>query len=418
MLLWVALACVTAAALAAILRPLGAALPDAGNHDADIAVYRDQLAEIAAERERGLLDDTEASAARAEIGRRLLASDARVRPPVASGRPPAAAAAPPRARAFAGRFGLAYVIAAVVPVCSLALYLFYGSPGLQDHPASAGRTAEAGSASIATLIVAVEAQLRKVPDDGQGWDVIAPLYLRSGRYAEAANAFSRAAQLLGESIPRLAGFAEATAMAANGVVTEEARKAFQKLAELAPTRHEPRFWLALAQEQDGNIAAAAAAYKVLLEAAPADAPWRSMVQERFDAMMARLPAGTVLPAIKPIPKPDAVAPKSPAAEPKAPEAPSGTAERGPTAADVAATGSLSEAERANMIEQMVSGLAARLKADGRDVRGWQKLIRAYVVLGRMAQAKSALEEARSSLGTDSAARSELDRLAQTLGIGS
>ncbi len=43
---------------------------------------------------------------------------------------------------------------------------------------------------------------------------------------------------------------------------------------------------------------------------------------------------------------------------------------------------------------MVAGLAARLKADPGDAAGWQKLIRAYVVLGDQAKARTALADAR------------------------
>jgi cytochrome c-type biogenesis protein CcmH len=414
MVLWVALACVTAAALAAILRPLGAASPAASNGSADIAIYRDQLAEIAAEQERGLLGEAEASAARAEIGRRLLASDDRARMPARA--VPAPGAEPAQSSAVAPHMAwLAYSVAALVPLCALVLYLSYGSPSLHDHPLGAQRTRDVDQSSVSTLIAAVEAQLRKVPDDGQGWDVIAPLYLRIGRYADAAHAFGRAAQLLGQSISRLAGFAESTTMAANGIVTEEARKAYEKLAELAPSRHEPRFWLALALEQDGNVAGAAAAYKALLDAARADASWRGMVQERYDSMIARLPPDTTLPTPKPMPKAAETEPKASTGDTAGTTSP--PTERGPTAADVAAAGDLSAAERSAMIEQMVSGLASRLKTDGRDLRGWQRLIRAYVVLGRTDEAKTALAEARAKLGDDAAAQSELARLAQSLGLG-
>ena len=77
MLLWVIFALMTSAVLIAVLAPL--ARPAAPADDADagaLEVYRHQLAEVEAERARGLVEAAEADAARIEISRRLLASAA------------------------------------------------------------------------------------------------------------------------------------------------------------------------------------------------------------------------------------------------------------------------------------------------------------------------------------------------------
>ena len=96
-------------------------------------------------------------------------------------------------------------------------------------------------------------------------------------------------------------------------------------------------------------------------------------------------------------------------------APSGS---GPTAADVAAAQGLSPEARAGMIAQMVDGLAERLKRDGRDLAGWQRLINAYAVLGRGQDARTALADARRNFTADEKALAELATLAKTLGLGS
>ena len=133
---------------------------------------------------------------------------------------------------------------------------------------------------------------------------------------------------------RLAGFAEAAVLAADGVVGEEARLAFEKILKSEPGRPEPRFWLALAKEQDGKLADALADYKVLLAEAPAEAPWRGAVENRIAEVSERLGgAEKVLPA-----------------------------GRGPSATDVAAAEKLAPQDRARMIAQMVDGLAERLEA--------------------------------------------------------
>src|SRR5689334_3057841 len=73
MTLWLVFALMTAAAIFAVLWPLGRGrtAQSAGN---DLAVYRDQLDEIARDRASGLIGEAEAEAARVEVSRRLLAA--------------------------------------------------------------------------------------------------------------------------------------------------------------------------------------------------------------------------------------------------------------------------------------------------------------------------------------------------------
>ena len=75
----------------------------------------------------------------------------------------------------------------------------------------------------------------------------------------------------------------------------------------------------------------------------------------------------------------------PAAPPVA--APPAAAAPGPSAADVAAANKMSAQERSAMIHGMVARLADRLKQNGNDVAGWQRLLRAYMVLGERDKAQ-------------------------------
>jgi cytochrome c-type biogenesis protein CcmH len=380
MLLWLLFAMLTAGMLAVVLAPLGrAARQEEGAEAGTLAVYRHQLDEIEAERTRGLVDETEAAAARTEVSRRLLASAAAGEDGAKNPR----AASPQRAP-------LAIAVAALVPLLTLALYLTQGSPGLPSYPMGARAQFPLEQANVGELIAKVEARLRDHPEDGQGWDVIAPIYLKLGRFREAAGAFASAARLEGETVQRLAGFAQSTVLAADGVVGEEARLAFEKILKFEPKRPEPRFWLALAKEQDGRFADALADYKALLSDTPAGASWRIAVEGRIAEVSQRLTG-----AEKP--------------EPRGP---------GPSAADVAAAERLSPQDRARMIAQMVDGLAERLKRDGRDLAGWLRLVNAYAVLDRKDDARAALAQARQHFPADEKALGELAALAKTLGLGS
>jgi cytochrome c-type biogenesis protein CcmH len=217
------------------------------------------------------------------------------------------------------------------------------------------------------------------------------------RYNDAADAYSQAIRLLGESPKRLSGQGQALVLANSGVVTERARHALERALELDQTLVEPRILLAIAKEQDGRFADAIADWRALLAAAEADAPWRAMVETRIAAAQAQLDG-----------KPD-----------QARSADMGTGgERGPSDADIAAAETMAPAERQAMVERMVQGLAARLDQDGGDLPGWLKLVRAYSVLNRKEDAVKALQRAKSQFSGDTQALDQLDRLAAELGLTS
>ncbi len=77
-----------------------------------------------------------------------------------------------------------------------------------------------------------------------------------------------------------------------------------------------------------------------------------------------------------------------------------TAERGPTAADMAAAADMSDEDRQLMIQTMVDGLAARLDENPGDLDGWMRLARSYNVLGRPEDALSALQKAAAVFPED------------------
>ena len=72
----------------------------------------------------------------------------------------------------------------------------------------------------------MEEHLAKSPNDGAGWEVIAPVYMRLGRFNDAVTAWRRALALNGETAVRDANLGEALVAAANGVVTDDTKKTF------------------------------------------------------------------------------------------------------------------------------------------------------------------------------------------------
>lgn len=394
MLLWLFFAFLTAAVVALLMQPLRrAASAPVEPAAADLAVYRDQLREIEAERERGVIADSDVESARAEIARRLI-KRAATEPPA---RPQQAA----KEAAGAARANAVYIaIAALLPVGGVALYLAMGSPDLPARPFADNRAPAGQPPAVVDLIGRVEERLRAHPEDGKGWDVIAPVYLRLGRYADSAHAFAEASRIEGESVRRLLGFAEATLLAGNGIVSEPVRRAALRVLELEPARKEVRAWLILAREQDGDLAGAAEDYRKLLAEAPADAPWRGAISERL-AFIERKLKGEDVGAPQQTPPPAA------APAPAAPQAPQ---------AGMPDISAMSPAERDAFIASMVDRLAARLKENGRDLEGWMRLARAYKVQGRDDDARGAIAAARQNFAGDAAAAAEIDKSERSLGL--
>jgi cytochrome c-type biogenesis protein CcmH len=364
MALWTLVGLLTVVAVATVLWPLRRRVDSAPSGSAgDVAVYRDQLEEIGRDQASGLIDGSEAEAARIEVSRRLLAAADRMQArgaPVRDGEGL-------RRRRFAATAALI-----VLPVGAIALYLAIGSPGLEDEPIAARIAAAHGDRSDATLFARVEAHLEQHPDDGRGWEVIAPIYMELGRYDDAVKARGNALRLLDATAEREAYYGEALTAAANGVVTAQAKAAFDRAIDRDPRDPTARFYQGLAAEQDGSREDAARIWRALLADAPDGAEWAPFVRQA----LARLnsPAGTEVPA----------------------------------SAGKRAEQGVEPPGQDQMIRGMVERLAARLQQDGSDVDGWVRLVRSYKVLGDTERINGAIADARRALANDPAALKRLD----------
>jgi cytochrome c-type biogenesis protein CcmH len=366
MTLWFVFALMTAAAVFAVLWPLSRRdrPPREGS---ETTVYKDQLAEINRDVAAGLIGPSEAEAARVEISRRLLA----------------AASADERAPPAASNVRLRRMAAAIalvgLPVVSAAFYLPLGSPRLRDFPLAERIRSPDADEPLVNMVAQVEAHLEKNPTDGRGWNVLAPVLTRLGRYDDAVRAYRNSITYNGDSAERRADLGEALAGAAGGVVTAEAKAEFERAVALNPDEVKARYFLGLAAEQDGRTADAASIWRAMLQKASSDAPWRPLVQ----AALARVD-GSAVPAL-----PDET---------------------------VAAAKDMNEADRSAMIHTMVDRLATRLKQNGDDVEGWLRLVRAYMVMGDRERAKTAQADARQAVANDAERLRQLNEGLKNLGL--
>jgi cytochrome c-type biogenesis protein CcmH len=466
-MVWIVVALMTAAAVFAVLWPLTRRPRDARG-GSDVEVYRDQLDEIERDQKWGLIAAREAEAARLEVSRRLIsAADA-----APETKPEGATSL--RRRRLVGATALA-----AIPIGALSLYLVLGSPDLPGQPlATRAASAHGGDDSMAQLFARVEAHLEQNPDDGRGWEVVAPIYMRLGRYQDAVKAREAALRLLGPTAERESDFGEALIALENGVVTAQAKEAFDRALRLDPKDVSARYYLGLAAEQDGRKEDAARFWRELLADSPPGASWTVQVQRalaRVDSSY-KAPAGSEAAsasAAPPTPNHDdqqirgmverlaqrlrqdgsdvegwirLVRSYTVLNDPERAEAAGNDARRAlandpdklrhleegikeiaaglppasaPTPpADVAAAPSQPPAAGPgnDMIRGMVQRLADRLRQDGSDVDGWLQLLRSYMVLGEADKARAAVTDARRALANDSDKLRRLDEGAKSLGV--
>lgn len=368
MLFWIvagALAALVAALLARpLLHPLEGA--PAGAAPSDQAVYRDQMAEVARDLERGLLPAEEAERARLEIARRLLAADRAGPAPMGE--------APRGATLTAMGLG-----AAAIVMGSLALYATLGAPGRPDTPraarilvaeeARAARPtqseAEAAapdasvepSPDLAPLVEQLRREVPGRPDDLQGWTLLADIESGLGRYAEAARAQERVLALKGEAVTvddrvRLVDLLVA---AANGVVTQAAEAALLPVSQVDPAHPAVLYYLGLLEAEVGRPDRAFPLWRKLVEDGPEGAH-RDLALAQVAEVAAR--AGV-----------DWAPPEGSAPDPAA---------------------------QAEMVRGMVEGLRARLESEGGPVEDWARLVTSLSVLGEAEGASDALAQAREA----------------------
>src|SRR5690606_12859249 len=144
--------------------------------------------------------------------------------------------------------------------------------------------------TVDELVARAEAHLAANPQDGRGWDVLAPIYARLSRFDEAVTAYSNAIRLDGASAGRESGLGEALAGVAGGMVTAEAQAAFSRALQLEPGQPKARFFLASALAQEGKVAEALEAWQAMMITLPPDSPWRGAVAQAVQEANSRLAA--------------------------------------------------------------------------------------------------------------------------------
>jgi cytochrome c-type biogenesis protein CcmH len=229
-------AVMVAAALAWVLVPLlrGARPAGMARETSNVAILRDQLAELDVDLANGVIPPPQYEQARRELEQRVLEDSKPA--------PGAGAAAPSAASAWT-----AAILAGALPIVALLLYLVLGnhdafSPlASRTVPVAAEATHDITPQQVADMAAKLAARLENEPDNAEGWVMLARTYYTLNRHADAVRAFERAAMLVPDNAELLADYADALGAAQGGPLSGKPLALVQRALKIDPTQ-----WKALA----------------------------------------------------------------------------------------------------------------------------------------------------------------------------
>ena len=369
----------------------------------DIGVYRQQLAEVQRDLERGVVSPEDGERLKLEVSRRLLDADR------AAGN--ADATAPTRPG-----YGLGAVIVLAVLGGTIWIYTQLGAPDYPDQPLQARLETARQMMESRPTQAQIEAQLGVVeinpnadpkhlelleklrvalqnrPDDLQGFALLARNEAQLGNFVAARKAQNQVLEILGGSAAAsdYADYADILVLAANGYVSPEAEIALKSALQRDPKNGTALYYTGLMFAQNGRADIAFDIWRDLLQDSPAGAPWVTPIRAQIE--IAAADAGIAY------------------------DLPDAPALRGPSAGDIAAANELSDAERGDMIRGMVEQLSDRLASQGGSPQEWARLIRTLGVLGEVDRARAIWAEAQQVFAASPGAIDEIRAAAQTAGI--
>ena len=370
----------------------------------DIAIYKDQLAEVDRDLARGVLDQAEAERTRTEIARRLLAAD--------KAETDTASTAPKTL----GR--IVMIGAAVATVAgALALYDRIGAPGYPDMPRAA-RLAEAKEAydnrptqaeaeaaqpvqdqvalpeDLQATVDRVRQTAEASPDNLIAQRDLVRLETALGNVDRAAHAQVKVVGILGDDAEQadLEVLLELLVAAAGGDVTPEAERVLKAILDQNPESISGLYWAGVMFNTYGRPDRAFPYWRKLLEVAPEDADWFDQVAQATIELSWFAGVDDYTPPVR------------------------GGGLRGPNAAAMAAAGDMTEEDRSAMIEGMVGNLMDRLATEGGTPQEWAQLIRALGVLGDTDRATAIWGEAQQTFASDANAMSIIREAAVGAGV--
>jgi cytochrome c-type biogenesis protein CcmH len=293
-LFWLICAAMLAVALVYVLPPALRAevskSKDDARRNANIAIYRDQLAELEADLRNGIVSEEQYAQDRDDIERRLLEDTTTEK----TTRKPVALAAAAHKHAYMLGIGLALV--------AVIFYLRVGSPEgitnaaianatINQPAAPAGAPAERSQAQIEANVAALAKRLQSNPNDAQGWTMLARSYISMERFGEAAGAYAKATELTPGDADLLAEYARASALAADGKFDAQSLELIDRALKIEPNNLKALGLAANAAYEARNYQKAIDYWQRVLKLMPSDPNATQIINERINDAKQQLAGG-------------------------------------------------------------------------------------------------------------------------------
>lgn len=406
MFFWIISISLAVIASAMLLLPLFRNTATGETEDAvsEVDIYREQLAEVDRDLERGVLDSAEAERARTEIARRLLAADK------------AGSMQSGNAPVMVSRITSA-LFAIVIIASSAGLYLYVGAPGAQDLPLKdriaagdeirANRMSQIEAEELANAIPRPEIeapadylemvqQLRDIvptrPDDKAGWRLLARHEVALTNYSDAAKAQAHLVDLEGSevTVTDLERLVDYMVAATAGLVTPESEAVSRQILERDTDNIAARYYLGLLYAQTDRPDVAFRLWKQVIDNGTPEQIHVELAKGQIEDAAWRAGVEYELPRTAALP--------------------------GPTAEQIQDAANMSAEDQGNMIQGMVGRLMDRLANEGGTPEEWARLINALGVLGDTDRALAIWTEAQGVFAGNTEALTEIRAAAEAAGV--
>ena len=407
MLFWITIIAIAVLSTLALIAPLWRPATDEETGHEDVALYRDQLAEVDRDLARGVLDETEAARTRTEIARRLLSADQAAGKVLGSG--------PLRLSRGSGAVMMLCTIGGAIAVY-FALGAFDSTGPYRDM--SRAQRIAAGDAMRADRMPQLEAEiafgteiaalgeipedyaamiarLREIvpqnPEQREGWELLALHEARLGNFSAATRAQEQVLRLKGDAVTaadRL-GLLDRMVAATNGFVSPEAEQIMLGLLDEDPRSVAARYYAGLLYAQTDRPDMAFQLWRDVLENGDPASIHYSLAESQIEAVAFAAGEEFTLESLTP---------------------------RGPSADDIAAAAEMSAQDRSQMIAGMIEQLSTRLADEGGPASDWARLIVALSVIEETERAQMIWEEARTAFASQEADLATIAAAAQQAGL--
>jgi len=156
--------------------------------------------------------------------------------------------------------GLVLAGVATLGIATFALYRVVGTPAALEPQAATPMPA-----TLDDAVAQLEAELEKQPNEPEGWRLLGKSYAALQRYGDAQKAFERAVQLLPTDADLLVEAAQARLFNnADRKLDAQAIALLDKAVAINPDHQRARWFIGLAQRQEGRHAEAAKTWEPLL----------------------------------------------------------------------------------------------------------------------------------------------------------